>query len=608
MRNRAVVALGAARPDTAVAPVARVLAESAAARVRLAAVWTLCRLDHEDARAAIRKATADPDESVRQAAVHAVSVWRDRAAVAELHGILAKPSPSNRRAAAEALGRIGDPRSVPLLLAALGEKPDRVLRHSLTYALIELGDAEQTAAGLRDKSPDVRRAALIALDQMPGGRLKAETVTAELASTDPETRTVAWWIAGRHPEWGGSLAGYFRDRLAAEVPPADRDALAARLAKFAAHPEVTPVLTARLADGSEATRRLVLRAMTASGAKPAPDAWLLALATVAVDPAAKLEREAVAAARGLALPKTPPAAFRTAMAAVGRNEKLPPEVRFQALAVVPGPVEPAAFDALLGGVRLNQPFAVRSAAAEALVRSSLSGEQLVALAGQLKAVGPMEFDRCLEPFATSADERVGTALVTALADPAVRASLRSETLKARLAKFPAPVHKQAEPLFAALAADSAKQRQRLDDLLAGLKDGDARRGQAVFNSAKAACAACHAIGYQGGRVGPDLTRIGGVRSERDLLEAVVFPSASFVRSYESVRVTTADGRAFNGIVKKDAPDELTLTVSATEEVRIARGDVEEVQPGTVSVMPAGLDQQLTRQELADLIAFLKTCK
>jgi cytochrome c1 len=43
-------------------------------------------------------------------------------------------------------------------------------------------------------------------------------------------------------------------------------------------------------------------------------------------------------------------------------------------------------------------------------------------------------------------------------------------------------------------------------------------------------------------------------------------------------------------------------------VRVARADIEEMRPGTVSVMPAGLDQQLTRQELADLVAFLKACR
>jgi putative heme-binding domain-containing protein len=135
-----------------------------------------------------------------------------------------------------------------------------------------------------------------------------------------------------------------------------------------------------------------------------------------------------------------------------------------------------------------------------------------------------------------------------------------------------------------------------------------RRGQAVFNSTKTACVACHAIGYLGGNVGPDLTRIGGIRSERDLLEAIVFPSASFVRGYEPVVVTTKSGKVHNGVIRRDAADEMVLAIAANQEVRIARADIEEVQPSRVSVMPAGLDQQLTPGDLADLLAFLKACK
>ena len=130
----------------------------------------------------------------------------------------------------------------------------------------------------------------------------------------------------------------------------------------------------------------------------------------------------------------------------------------------------------------------------------------------------------------------------------------------------------------------------------------------MFNGTKAQCASCHKIGYVGGLVGPDLTRVGGIRTERDLLESIVFPSASFVRSYEPVRVTTAAGRTLNGVLKKDAPDEIVLAVAADKEERVARPDVETIAPSSVSVMPAGLDQQLTVQELADLVAFLKACR
>src|SRR5262249_48148980 len=101
---------------------------------------------------------------------------------------------------------------------------------------------------------------------------------------------------------------------------------------------------------------------------------------------------------------------------------------------------------------------------------------------------------------------------------------------------------------------------------------------------------------------------GRIRSERDLLESIVFPNASFVRSYEPVMVSTKAGKTYNGLIRKDAPDEIIIALNATEEVRIARDEIEEVQPSKVSVMPSGFEQQLSTQELADLVAFLKACQ
>jgi putative heme-binding domain-containing protein len=127
----------------------------------------------------------------------------------------------------------------------------------------------------------------------------------------------------------------------------------------------------------------------------------------------------------------------------------------------------------------------------------------------------------------------------------------------------------------------------------------------VFNSPKVACISCHSIGYLGGKIGPDLTRIGQVRSERDLLEAILFPSASFARGYEPVVVTKQSGETLTGLLRSELSDTIVLVSGAGAETRIPRGDIIDMQPGTVSIMPAGLADQLSRQELADLLAFLK---
>src|SRR5262249_13161613 len=155
---------------------------------------------------------------------------------------------------------------------------------------------------------------------------------------------------------------------------------------------------------------------------------------------------------------------------------------------------------------------------------------------------------------------VGQKLLAALKSSAARTSLRPDALKSRLTKYGPEIRKEAEALIDSLHADAAKERAYLDDMLAKLPPGNVARAQSVFNSAKAPCAACHAIGYVGGNLGPDLTRIGSIRTDRDLLESIVYPSATFVRGYEPVVVVTKDGKNYNGLVRKDSPEELILAL------------------------------------------------
>ncbi|MFM7113888.1 MAG: hypothetical protein ACKO26_22365 [Planctomycetota bacterium] len=134
--------------------------------------------------------------------------------------------------------------------------------------------------------------------------------------------------------------------------------------------------------------------------------------------------------------------------------------------------------------------------------------------------------------------------------------------------------------------------------------GDAKRGHAVFNSAKTACSACHKIGYVGGDAGPDLSRIGQIRSRQDLIEAIVAPSVSFVRSYEPVVATMRSGKLVAGVLKAETESEVAIQTGPSAVERLARKDVESIAPGAVSLMPASLDKQMTPLELADLVAFL----
>jgi putative heme-binding domain-containing protein len=113
---------------------------------------------------------------------------------------------------------------------------------------------------------------------------------------------------------------------------------------------------------------------------------------------------------------------------------------------------------------------------------------------------------------------------------------------------------------------------------------------------------------EGGRIGPDLSTIGGIRSGQDLLEAIVFPSASFARGYEPYLVDMKDGKTHSGIIGRETPEAIYLITADRPEVRLPRQSIETLERGRVSIMPQGLDTQLSREELANLIAFLKSLR
>ena len=598
----------------AVAVVAEVLRESDSIEGRRNAVWTLTRIGTPAAREAVWAALDDKSESVRHVALESVSLSCDRAAPQRLATILQNSGPQLQRVAAEALGRIGDHQVVPALLTTAAQRRDRVLEHSLTYALIEIADPLGTAAGLSASSPFEKRAALVALDQMDNGGLQPEGVALLLASPDAMLRQTASWVAAHHPDWGGALSGFLRERLSSGIlTEAEREEMKQQLAQFARDGSIQELMAALLKEPATPAgiREVVLRAMALAGLKETPVNWAGAVGSCLEQNDQQLLRSAVATARVLSQVKTNAPNFDEALRRIGGNEGHPADLRLEALAALPNgllSVEPELLRFLCTNLDSTRPVSARGAAASVLARAKLTDQQLLALADTLKTVSPLDTSKLLGAFEHSTNEAVGLKLMGALKESKGLASLHPDLLRALMVKYPLTVQLKGGELLSLLKVDTAKQAAHIDELLGALKNGDVRHGQAVFNNPKAACASCHAIGYLGGQVGPDLTSIGQVRTERDLLEAIVYPSASFVRSYESIIVRTKADEEYSGVLTRDAPEEVVLATGPGAPVRIARADIAEMRPGTVSIMPAGLDEQLTRQELADLLAFLKATK
>ncbi|MGO8696640.1 MAG: PVC-type heme-binding CxxCH protein [Limisphaerales bacterium] len=597
VRQRATRAL-ARSGDKSVEPLAISLRNSSATEARRNALWALTQIDAAQAREAVRSALRDKDNTVRHVAVQSISLWRDTDAMTALLPLLQDEDPQVRRSAAEALGRIGNPAAVPALLAAAAqidagpvELPPgaRILEHSIIFALMEIADGAATAEGLGSENPRVRRVALIAMDQMRKGHLDVKAVVPLLDSKNPVLKDTANWIVGRHTDWGEALAGFFQNRLKTpDLSAAEATGLQAQLSPFAKDPAIGQLLANVLAEGQSTTRArlVVLRVMAKAASKPLPDAWLEEVAVTLCSPDAETAREAIATAGAFRRAKAASPAVDHALHQIGNDENLAPEARLEALAAA-SPLQHVStnlFHFLLNHLDSAKPWPVRNNAALVISRAALDRAQLLALADALRTAGPSELPKLIIPFENSADEATGASLIENLKTAKSVSSLRPEVIKPVIEKLPSTVQAKAAELFAMLGTDAAKENEHLEQLMAQLPGGDIRRGQSIFNNPKFACISCHSVGYRGGHLGPDLTSVGTIRTERDLLESIVYPSASFVRSYEPMIVLTRDGDDYTGVLRKDAADEVVLATGPETEVHLRRSDIAEMRPGTVSLM------------------------
>ena len=613
VRKRAIEALAVHGPS-AIRPIETMLRTSSSQQARLNAVRAATRIDSPEARVAVRLALHDADDTVRQAAAHSASVWRDSAAFDDLIALLQNPSAFNRRVAAEALGRLGKAKAIPAIFQQLVRDNDRVLDHSLTYALIEIHDPSATAAGVASENVRVKRSAMIALDQMDGGKVDPRIVASAMNASDRALRETAAWIASRHPDWGNQLADAMRKRMeAANLSEADQQQLIAQLSKLAASPAIQNLLieTASNSKASPQERDVALIAIAQSDLKQEPGEWINTISKLLEQAQGEILANAIHAAGKLHLARSQRPAMARKLVAVARRDDLPARTRLSALDAIQGglpALDSDVFSFLIAQLGNDQPADQQLLAARSLSRAKLLRDQLAALTKAIETAGPLEIGPVLDAFQQTTDAMIGQKLVESLDKAKSLTSLHPEALRARLAPFGEHVIQQGNALLAKLDPGAAQQKKKLDSIEASLPAGDIRRGQLIFNGTKAACVSCHAIGYVGGQVGPDLTRVGATRKERDLLESIVFPSASFVQSYQPTAVQLRNGTPQYGIIKRDDAAGLVLLTGPNQEVHIPRDQIRAMQPGKVSLMPAGFGDQLSPQELADLLAFLKACR
>ena len=569
-----------------------------------------------------RTSLGDPSESARIAAVASLNHDEREAGTqgdmrAALGRLIADDTLAVSRAAADSLASIqhrerGEGEIIVRYLMNGLRRPDidRVLEHALVSSLIRFAD-DNTKYYLDDESPVVRRAALIALDQMEGGELTREQVLPLLETNDPALQKTVLDVISRRDGWAAEtttlLAAWLTDELTDERAAILRNFLSAQ----AADPAVQQLTAEAVASSSidHSARSVLLEVMQAAGTKvdQLPDSWITALESLLDADDVLSRRAAMRIAAGFGSDR-----FDARLERIADDANLSAELRVEALAAL-GPrlpeVSTERFRFLAHQITTPEDPLARLSAAHALAAVPLDSAQLRESAALFAEAGPLAAPVLLEAFTSSQRDDAMRVLITALSkDENALAAVPQQELAHIIRRSDEELQALAEPLLAKLDVDVAGQQEKLQNLLSIAEGGDPGRGHYVFFGEIAACSRCHRVGDKGERIGPDLTKIAAIRQPRDLLESIVFPSASFARDFEPYIVLLEDGRVVNDLIVRETAEEIVLQTTDLREIRIRRSDVEEMRQSPTSIMPQGLETKLSEEQLRDLMAFLQSLK
>ena len=593
------------------------------ADVRRRAVFTISQLSVPGISEQIRSSLEDPAVEVRRAAARSLGELRIGEAVPILAQALTDQDAAVRRVAATALGRIGDRNAIGVLFRSLREGSQAAFQHAVRLALIEIGDAEGCLPWLKDPAPHHQATALRVMEQIDPRSLELETVVPFLRSPLPVLRNEARRIVAGRPDWKGSVFSLFRELLADEQQdPSSTQLTEEIMMGFATDEEFHRMLARLLSDQAarESSRHLLLSCLGYLEQLPADTAP--AVGSLLESPSLKLRGEAIR----LVVNSNSCSRFQKAVEAMALKPGEHPLIRATALEGIAGH----------GGSLSNRQFAVaeellsdpgsapevKRQAAQALSRIEVrqeSPDQAAALVRLVATATPFHLGLLLKPFQhldpaqwpEKEFDALGATLAGALKESPGRKGLSGEQLTTLAGSFPATypqAHRAFDEFARTNAADSRQREENLAQLLKVADQGNASRGRVLFHANRSTCSLCHRIDNQGGTLGPNLSRIGAIRSAKDLFEAIVFPSATVVNGFESYLLANNRGNSATGLIHRETADAIYLRLVNQQIVRIPRDEVKTLLRSPVSLMPSGLGGILSDQDLADLVAYLQVCK
>jgi putative membrane-bound dehydrogenase-like protein len=315
------------------------------------------------------------------------------------------------------------------------------------------------------------------------------------------------------------------------------------------------------------------------------------LASSLVAPSEKVQAAARSVARHFEMPSFISKSIREAL-----NESLPVERREMAIQSLGGgrfPDVRPALESLLSA-ELDQKLLKAAVAALASFDDPEISRLLI---GRWKGFGPEIRNDVLDALLGHRER--APALLEAIEGGRIERAALDLPRKEKLLRNPdEKVSSRAARIFGGEAGDRAAVVQAYHTALD--QKGDATRGKSVFEKT---CATCHTA-RGGRRIGPDLSGVNS-RTKEQLLNDILAPSQSIQPTYTNYVVVTRDGRIHDGLIANESRGTITLRRSDSDDETILRSNIGEIRASPVSLMPDGLEEGMSKGDMADLIAYLQ---
>lgn len=494
------------------------------------------------------------------------------------------------------------------LLAMMGESMDAPLEHTLLFAARKTGIVSSVARLQTAPSPTALRRLLLSLSANDDETVKQSIGIARqhLDSPEDDLARVALKLviekSDVDPALVPMLQGWLKE---SSLTPARLRALQGFTAALLAKGDAQQLVTSMLNHDSAPVRRAALEILAGQNAGASNPDWLPAFEKGVT------EKGGPTPLLLDALKKLKTSRLDPQLQAIAGDTQRPPALRLKALdAMHARKLTPETFSMLQSVLTSGASAAARIQAASMLRGGSLTKDQITALAPAFATIGPIELKELLPLIKQVKEADTARVIASELAKNPALISQQESAYRTIFSNHPPelfekiilPARHNAEVVIDA--------RKRLIGPLADkvAAKGNPAAGRPLFEAGKGTCIACHKVGASGRPIGPDLTKIGAIRTERDLVESILFPSNTLSRDYEAHIIETNDGQATMGVIRSHTADGLLVVDVAGQEKNLPHEKIISNTTLTDSLMPMGLDMTLSEQELVDLVAWLRSLK